>query len=156
MTEQALLDLYSQRLKELGASIKQDAPLPPETAEASVRRRSPLCGSQVTFDVALDGEGRLDRIGWKARCCALAAASTGLVVAAGPGSTLAELQAMRDLLKRILRQRSPERPTGKWADMAVLAPAMDVPSRHGSALLAFETVVEAVAAALSKRASPSP
>ncbi len=151
MIDPALLDLYSARLKELGATIKADRPL--ETAQASVRRRSPLCGSQVTFDVVLDDAGRVAAIGWKARACALSEAAIGIVVAAAPGSDLADLRAVRDAVKAMLKAREGDPPValpgGKWKDLEVLGPAAMVPARHGSAMLPFDAVVAAVEEALA-------
>lgn len=147
MIDPALLDLYSQRLKALGATIKEDRPL--AAPQASLRRRSPLCGSQVTFDVVLDEAGRVADIGWKARACALTEAAIGIVVAAAPGSDLDDLKAVRDTVKAMLKDEAPPLPGGKWQDLEVLGPAAMVPSRHGSAMLAFDTVVAVVEEALN-------
>lgn len=152
MIDPALLDLYSQRLKALGGSIKEDRPL--VAPQASMRRRSPLCGSQVTFDVVLDDAGRVTEIGWKARACALTEAATGIVVAAAPGSTLAELSLVRDTVKAMLKARDAAAPAdlpgGKWQDLEVLGPAAMVPSRHGSAMLPFDTIVAVVEEAMER------
>jgi len=146
MIDPNLLDLYSTRLKELGATIKADHPLP--APQASLRKRSPLCGSQVTFDVVLDEAGRVADIGWKARACALTEAAIGIVVAAAPGSDLDDLKAVRDAVKAMLKAKdgdpSVPLPKGKWADLEVLGPAAMVPSRHGSAMLPFDTIVAVV------------
>lgn len=151
MFDPDLTDLYSKRLKEWGATIKEDRPLP--TPQASVRRRSPLCGSQVTFDVVLDDDGRLATIGWKVRACALTEAATGIVVHAAPGSTVDELRSVRDAMQRMLKEESDDLPDGKWAELEILKPAQMVPSRHGSAMLPFDTVVAAVEEALAARAA---
>jgi NifU-like protein involved in Fe-S cluster formation len=145
MIDPQLLDLYSTRLKDLGATVKEDRPL--AAPQASVRKRSPLCGSEVAFDVVLDAAGRVAEIGWTARACALTEAATAIVVAAAPGSDLAELTAVRAAVKAMLREKSTDLPGGKWADLEVLGPAAEVRARHGSALLPFDTIVAAVAEA---------
>lgn len=149
--DSALLDLYSQRLKALGALVKEDRPLPPAEADASVKRRSPLCGSQVTLDVRLDDAGRVAAIGWKARCCALAAAATGIVITEAPGKTLADFERARAIVADLLKDEHAVPPADAWPDLEVLGPAAIVPSRHGSTLLAFETLIAAVTAALEAR-----
>lgn len=152
MIDDALLDLYSARMKELGASIKEDRPL--DSADVSVKRRSPLCGSQVTFDITVDGDERLAAVGYKVRACALSEAATGIVVAAAPGSTLSELRQVRAAVRTMLKQDDAPLPDGKWKDLEVLRPAAFVKSRHGSAMLPFDTVVEAMEKALGMEAAP--
>ena len=151
--DDALLDLYSQRLQALGAQVKQDRPLASDTVpegyrQVTVKRRSPLCGSQLTLDVRLDGEGRVSAIGWKARCCALAEAATAIVVSEALGKTLPEFEATRDLVATLLQNENTVLPEDAWRDLAVLSPAALVPSRHGSTLLAFDTLIEAVRAGM--------
>ncbi len=147
--DDALLDLYSARLKALGARVKEDHPLSPDVVpvgqkQVSVKRRAPLCGSVLTLDVRLDGDGRVTAIGWKARCCALAEAATAIVVEHAPGGTLADFQAARAVVAALLSDENMPLPSGAWPDLAVLSPAALVPSRHGSTLLAFDTLIEAV------------
>lgn len=153
MLDPALIDLYSQRLKEWGATVKEDRPLPETAAgqgrRGSARRRSPLCGSQITFDVVLDDAGRVAAVGFKVRACALSEAAAGIVVQAAPGCTLEDLRAVREAMRRMLREAVDDLPDGKWGDLEILKPAQMVRSRHGSALLPFETIVEAVEAALA-------
>jgi NifU-like protein involved in Fe-S cluster formation len=142
MIDPDLLDLYSARLKELGAQVKEDRPL--AEADASLKRRSPLCGSQVTFDVTLDGQNKVAAIGFAVRACSLAEAAAAIAVNNAIGSSLAELTAVRDALKRMLREKVDALPGGKWCDLDVLKPAQMVPARHGSALLPFDALVKVV------------
>jgi len=147
--DDALLDLYSERLKVLAARVKADTPLSPDTVpvgqrQVSVKRRAPLCGSVLTLDVRLDDSGRVTAVGWQARCCALAEAATAIVVAEAPGCTLADLVAARAVVAGLLADETMPMPADAWPDLAVLSPAAMVPSRHGSTLLAFDTVIEAV------------
>jgi NifU-like protein involved in Fe-S cluster formation len=59
------------------------------------------------------------------------------------GSTPDELRDAREALRRMLKENGPP-PGGKWADLAVLEPVRDYKARHGSTMLAFDAVVEAV------------
>ena len=68
------------------------------------------------------------------------------------GADLAEIAQARDALKDMLKADGPP-PSGRFADLAVLAPVKDYPARHASTLLAFEAAAEAVAQALSRRPS---
>ena len=151
-----LLDLYSERMKALIAHIPTSRPLP--TAEATVHRRSPLCGSAVTLSVILDDTHHLQHIGHELDACALATATTAIVLNAAPGSTLAEIQSIRDIIATMLKSEltpgyvnGVPLPSGKWADIEILQPAALVRSRHRSVLLPFDTLLAAMSEALQHR-----
>jgi NifU-like protein involved in Fe-S cluster formation len=59
------------------------------------------------------------------------------------GATGAELRAVRDGVRRMLKENGAP-PSGAWADIAVLEPVRDYKARHASTLLTFEAVVDAV------------
>lgn len=154
MLDPALMDLYSKRLKEWGATIREDRALAegpaPGCRRGQARKRSPLCGSQITFAVDVDAAtGTVAAIGHVVRACALTEAAAGIVVAAAPGCGLDELRAVRDAMRAMLKDAVDALPGGRWQDLEILKPAHMVPSRHGSAMLPFETVVAAVEDALS-------
>src|SRR3546814_3015744 len=65
--------LYNTRILRLAASIPHAARLP--NPQASVAKRSPVCGSRVTVDVDLDSAGRISALGQEVRACALGQAS---------------------------------------------------------------------------------
>ena len=69
--------LYNTEILRLAASI----PYQERLAEpmASVEKRSPICGSRVTVDVAIDDAGRVAAIGMLVRACALGQASSALM-----------------------------------------------------------------------------
>lgn len=149
MIDPALIDLYSTRLKELGAQVKSDRPL--SAPQASAKKRSPLCGSQITFEVCLNNNGQIAEIGFIVRACSLAEAAAAIVMNCAPGSDLAELKAVRDSVKAMLREAKDNLPGGKWSDLEVLKPAQMVPARHGSALLPFDTIIKAVEQAMAQQ-----
>lgn len=149
MIDPDLLDLYSARMKVLAASMT--AAVAVDAAHAVVQRRSPLCGSQVTFSVVLDSSGRLAAVGYVVQACALAAAASAVVVSAAPGLSLPEICVVRDQVKAMLKGQDVVFPGGRWADLDILRPAEVVPSRHGSVMLPFDTLVDAFAQALDAR-----
>lgn len=140
--DDALLELYSARMKALGTEVREDRRLDP--ADVTVKRRSPLCGSQITLDVQLDGAGRVAAVGYAVRACALSAAASAIVITASVGADLYELQKIRDQVRSMLKGEDVQFPGGRWADLEILRPAQMVRSRHGSALLPFDAVVEAL------------
>ena len=70
-----LIKLYSARILALAADI----PLTERLAvpDATVRKRSPLCGSTVTVDIRMQ-DGRIAAFGQEVRACALGQASAAL------------------------------------------------------------------------------
>jgi NifU-like protein involved in Fe-S cluster formation len=140
--------LYNTEILRLAASIPHHQRLP--DPHATSEKRSPVCGSRVTVDVALDGAGRVAEVGLLVRACALGQASASLLGQAILGRTPADLAAARDALGRWL---AGEGDVPDWPGLALLTPARDYPARHPSIRLAFEAAAEAAAtAALAKAA----
>jgi NifU-like protein involved in Fe-S cluster formation len=71
-----LIKLYSTRILALTADIPHLGRL--EAPQASVRKRSPLCGSTVTVDLDMDG-GRVARFGQDVKACALGQAAASVL-----------------------------------------------------------------------------
>ncbi|NKD44278.1 iron-sulfur cluster assembly scaffold protein [Haematospirillum jordaniae] len=154
MIDPELLDLYSARMKVLAASMTDAVVV--NAAHAVVQRRSPLCGSQVTFSVVLDSAGQLSALGYDVQACALAAAASAIVVSAALGLSLSDLSAVRDQVRAMLKGQDVVFPGGRWADLDILRPAEVVPSRHGSVMLPFDTLVDAFSQALDAHSSDNP
>jgi len=141
--------LYNATILRLAASIPHDQRL--AEPEGSAERRSPICGSRVTVDVALDAEERIAAIGLEVRACALGQASSSLMAAHAIGRPLDELEAARDALTGFLGKERDD--PGAWPGLEIFGPARDYSARHPSIRLAFEAVVEAVRAAQAARRS---
>ncbi|QJU57680.1 iron-sulfur cluster assembly scaffold protein [Sphingomonas sp. AP4-R1] len=139
----AAATLYNATILRLAASIPHHERLaePQGTSE----RRSPVCGSRVTVDVALDGEGRIAEIGLLVRACALGQASASLMSAHAIGRNEPELAEARDALTAYLAVERDD--PGAWPGLEIFEPARAHSARHASIRLAFEAVAEAVAQA---------
>lgn len=131
--------LYSRDILRLAASIPHQARL--QSAQASVEKSSPVCGSRVVVDVATDDQGQIVALGQEVRACALGQASAALMGAHAIGRTAAELAAARDALAAYLAGTRDD--PGDWPGLAVFADARRFTARHGSILLAFEAAAEA-------------
>ena len=140
--------LYNTDILRLAASIPHHERLP--HPHATSEKRSPVCGSRVTVDVALDDAGRVGQVGLLVRACALGQASSSLLAQGILGRTPAELAAARDALARWM---AGEGDAPDWPGIAVLAPARDYPARHPSIRLAFEAAAEAAADAARAEAA---
>jgi NifU-like protein involved in Fe-S cluster formation len=139
--------LYNQTILRLAASIPHDGRL--DAPQGSSERRSPVCGSRVTVDVALDADGRVVALGQEVRACALGQASAALMGAHAVGRSIDELAAARDAITAFLARERDD--PGDWPGLDLFAAARDYPARHPSICLAFEAVAEAASRALEAR-----
>lgn len=139
--------LYNQEILRLAASVPADLRLtaPGGTSE----RRSPICGSRVTVDVALAPEGQVSEIGMVVRACALGQASAALLNERVMGRTVSELVMARDALAAWLAGTGPQ---PDWPGIAALTPAIPHSARHPSIRLAFEAAAEAAQRAANPQA----
>ena len=135
--------LYNAEILRLAASIPFHARI--ERAQASVEKRSPVCGSRVTVDVDLDETGRVQAIGMLVRACALGQASAALMSRHAVGKDAAELADARDALTGWLAGERDGPPD--WPGLELFVPALPHRARHPSIRLAFEAVAEAAAQA---------
>ena len=148
MADTDLIKLYSGRILELAADIpltdRLDAP------QASVKKRSPLCGSTVTVDLDMSG-GRVTRFGQDVKACALGQPSAAVMASQIIGRTRSEIETARDQLRAMLKDGGPV-PTSPFDGYEVLEPAREFRNRHASILLALDATAEAAAEAESKAA----
>ncbi|RVV99548.1 iron-sulfur cluster assembly scaffold protein [Mesobaculum littorinae] len=141
MADSDLIKLYSERILTLAADLPKTRRL--EAPDATVKKRSPLCGSTVTVDVALQPDGRIADWGADIKACALGQASASVVAANAIGRSEEEILRARDELRAMLKAEG-EAPSAPFDGLAVLEPARDYKNRHASILLAIEATAEAM------------
>ncbi|MCA0906557.1 iron-sulfur cluster assembly scaffold protein [Ruegeria marisrubri] len=141
--ENDLIKLYSGRILALAADIPHLDRL--ENPDATVKKRSPLCGSTVTVDLKVR-DGRVSAFGQDVKACALGQASASVVGDAIIGATRAQVEAARDQLAAMLKKDGPA-PDAPFDGLEVLMPARDYKNRHASILLALDAAAEAMAQA---------
>jgi len=137
-----LNDVYNKRILELAAEIPRLGRLPHPDATATAH--SKLCGSTVTVDLVLRN-GQVADFAHDVKACALGQASCSIMARNIVGSTTEELRALRDGVRRMLKENTPPPDAAKWADIAVLEPVREYKARHSSTLLIFDAVVDAIA-----------
>ena len=138
--ETDLIKLYSGRILAMAAEMPRTERL--SAPDATVKRRSPLCGSTVTVDVVVR-DGVVAEYGQDVKACALGQAAASVVGANAVGRTLPEVEVARDALRAMLKEGGPV-PDAPWDGFEVLEPARDYRNRHASILLAIEALAEAV------------
>ncbi len=142
-----LIKLYSQRILALAADIPNTDRL--EAPDATVKKRSPLCGSTVTVDLKMT-DGRVSAYGQDVKACALGQAAASVVGSAIVGCTHEQITAARDALKEMLKNDGPT-PPAPFEELEVLRPAASYKNRHASILLALDAASEAAEMALSEK-----
>ena len=148
MAENAdLIKLYSGRILALAADIPHHTRL--DAPQASVKRRSPLCGSTVTVDLDME-DGRVVRFGQDVKACALGQAAAALLGQVVLGRNAEELATARDQLRAMLTTDGPV-PDAPFEGFEVLLPARDYRNRHASILLALDATIDALEQARSPR-----
>lgn len=135
--------LYNTEILRLAASIPYQERL--VEPMASAEKRSPICGSRVTVDVAVDEAGRVAAIGMLVRACALGQASSALMAQNAIGKSADELAEARDQLTGWLAGERDGPPD--WPGLDIFTPALGATARHPSIRLAFEAAAEAAAKA---------
>lgn len=147
MAETDLKKLYAGRILELAADIPLSERL--DSPQATVKKRSPLCGSTVTVDVVMK-DGVISEFGQDVKACALGQAAASVLGSVAIGRSLAEIETARDQLKAMLA--GGDVPAPPFEDYAALEPARDFRNRHASIMLAVEATAEAMAKAQAEAA----
>jgi NifU-like protein involved in Fe-S cluster formation len=134
-------EVYNRRIIELAASIPRIGRL--AAPDATAKAVSRLCGSTVTVDLKMDGD-RVTDFAHEVKACALGQASSSIMAHHVVGSNADELRALRETVRKMLKENGEPPRDGKWADIAVLEPVRDYTARHASTLLTFDAVVDAI------------
>lgn len=136
-----LNDIYNQRIIALAGNIPRIGRL--ASPDASATAHSKLCGSTVKVDLTMDGDVVTD-FAHDVKACALGQASSSIMAEHVVGSSASELRALRDTVRKMLKENGAPPSDPKWADIAALEPVRDYKARHASTLLTFDAVVDAI------------
>ena len=135
-----LIALYSSRILALAADIPHAELL--QEPMAQVRKRAPLCGSNVAVSLDFD-QGKITRFGQDVKACALGQTSASILGAQAIGATESQIQTARDQLYALLKNDGPT-PDSPFEAYEVLRPARSYKNRHASIMLAVEATLEAI------------
>jgi len=132
--------VYSHRILDLAANIPRQGRLP--APQATAKAHSKLCGSTVIVDLVME-KGRVVDFAHEVKACALGQAAASIMARNVIGSSGAELRALRDQVRAMLKENGPP-PQGKWAEIAILEPVREYNARHASTLLTFNATVDCI------------
>ena len=114
---------------------------PLSAPDATARKRSPLCGSTVTVQIAIK-DGVISDFSQDVKACALGQAAASVVGSNIIGCDHAQVEKARDQLKAMLKAEGPV-PDAPFNGLEVLEPARDYKNRHASIMLALDATLEA-------------
>ena len=143
-----LNDVYNSRILDLAGNIPRLGRLPDPDATATAH--SKLCGSTVTVDLKMDGDTVTD-FAHEVKACALGQASSSIMARHVVGAKAGDLRALRDGVRKMLKENAAPPANGEWTDIAVLEPVRDFKARHASTMLTFDAVVDAINQIEAKR-----
>ncbi|MCY4304189.1 MAG: iron-sulfur cluster assembly scaffold protein [Aestuariivita sp.] len=143
-SETELIKLYSERILALAADIPHLERL--KSPHATVKKRSPLCGSTVTVDIEMTN-GKISAFAQDVKACALGQAAASVVGSAIIGLKKDHVENARDELKAMLKDDGPA-PHAPFDELHVLLPAKDYKNRHASIMLSLEATTEAIEQAI--------
>ena len=135
-----LSELYSQKILDLAGNALR----PPRLAapDASARKVSRVCGSTITVDIQVR-DGVIVAYGHDLSACALGQTSAAVVAREIVGTPTSEFKEIRQKMTSMLASDGAP-PDGRWSDLGYLEPVRDYRARHGSTLLVFDAVVDAL------------
>ena len=70
------------------------------------------------------------------------------------GAKASELRALRENVRKMLKENASPPTDERWADIAVLEPVRDYKARHASTMLTFDAVVDAIGQIEAKATQP--
>jgi NifU-like protein involved in Fe-S cluster formation len=133
--------LYNRDILRLAASLIAGDRL--DRPDGQAEARSPICGSRIQAELALDGDGSITGLALRANACALGQASAAIVRANAVGSDIATIAEIRQAVEAALKQGG-DMPA-IWPELVLLTPAKAYPSRHPAILLPYDAVLAAAA-----------
>jgi NifU-like protein involved in Fe-S cluster formation len=139
MEDDSLVAVYNEELIKLSgqAALPKLIPNPDREAKAV----SPICGSEVTVQLKLDGDV-ITGFGFEVEACALTKSVVAVMAKAIIGKTRHDVAMAGEDLEEMLDGKAVI-PAGDWEKLAILAPVKDYKARHNSILLPFEAVEKA-------------
>jgi NifU-like protein involved in Fe-S cluster formation len=132
--------LYNREILRLAASLIPDDRI--ENPDGIAEARSPLCGSRINAEVAIDTKAVIKKVAIRASSCALGQASAAILRQNVTGQNI---HSVGDIRSGILAALTGEgaMPT-LWADLQLLAVAREYKARHAAILLPYDAVLAAL------------
>jgi nitrogen fixation protein NifU and related proteins len=115
-----------------------------EHADASIEMKNPLCGDEITLQVAFDGTGVGD-VRFFGRGCSISQASASMMTQLVKGKGAAEIDALRNRFRDMMLGDQSAVTDEKLGSLRALSGVARFPARVKCALLAWNALESALA-----------
>jgi nitrogen fixation protein NifU and related proteins len=146
----ALDSLYQQMILEhaksrYGADLPTDSPaVPGHPGTGQSHQLNPVCGDEITLRVQLEGD-RVGSVHWHGEGCAISMASASVLSELAEGKSPAELLAVMDGFRAVMRSRGRTEPDEDLlGDAAAFAGVSRYPARVKCAMLSWVAAEDAL------------
>jgi NifU-like protein involved in Fe-S cluster formation len=138
--------LYNHDILRLATSLVPDDHL--KNPIGNAEKRSPLCGSRIYAEVAVDDGGMITDIALRASACAMGQASAAILRENARGHHLHDVVIIRAGIANALADKGimPD----IWQQLELLTPARDYKARHAAILLPYDALIAALEAVPGK------
>jgi nitrogen fixation NifU-like protein len=116
-----------------------------DNADARVEMRNPLCGDEITLQVAFN-EGGVDDLRFSGRGCSISQASASMMTQLVKGKSTGEIDALRKCFRELMLGDQSAVGDEKLGSLRALSGVARFPARVKCALLAWNALETAMAA----------
>ena len=115
-----------------------------ENPDASVEMKNPLCGDEITLQVAFDGDSVRD-LRFAGRGCSISQASASMMTQLIKGKSTEEIDAIRNQFRELMLGDSSAADDPQLGSLRALSGVARFPARVKCALLAWNALESALA-----------
>ena len=115
-----------------------------ERADAAVEMKNPLCGDEITLQVAFEGDGVCD-LRFSGRGCSISQASASMMTQLVKGKGAAEIDALRNRFREMMLGDQSAGTDEQLGSLRALSGVARFPARVKCALLAWNALERALA-----------
>lgn len=143
-TPEALDDLYQAVILDHYRRPRNQGLLP--NPDLQSEGFNPFCGDQVMLTLTLDGDGRIDAVGFEGEGCSISQASASMLSVHVGGRTLDEAESLVRTFKGVMQgeEIDPDEEE-RLGEIAALQGVREFPIRVKCALLGWTTLQDAIA-----------
>lgn len=116
-----------------------------EHADAAVEMKNPLCGDEITLQVAFDGGGGVGDVRFSGRGCAISQASASMMTQLVKGKGADEIDSIRNRFREMMLGDPGAVSDEKLGSLRALSGVARFPARVKCALLAWNALETALA-----------